>query len=143
MNAVTIHKDHLEVLQDFSDADIGRLVRSLAADVIDCEAPQLSPELNLIRKYIHNQNQRFAKQQSDKRKPKEPTVPNSPTPPKEPTEPKQSKPTKATSVPTTVTVSNSVTESVSVFTGEGAGDARARERSGAKSCPPARFFASA
>ena len=103
MNAVTIHRDHLEVLKDYSNEDIGKLVRSLMTDVLEeRDDIDLAPDLQIIKKYIQNQNNRFSKQQSEKRKsPKKPIEPNNP---KLPTQP---------SVPVSVPVSVSVSDTVS------------------------------
>jgi len=80
VNAITIHKDHLEILSDYSDGELGLLLRSLIADVLDGEAVKLPPDLAVIRKYINNQNIRFSKQQAEKRKPNESKEPPYPYP---------------------------------------------------------------
>jgi hypothetical protein len=87
MNAVSIHKDNLEILREYSDGELGLLLRSLMADIFEEEEVKLPPELTVIKKYINNQNARFSKQQSEKGK--KPKQPNEPTQPNKPIEPMQ------------------------------------------------------
>jgi hypothetical protein len=110
MNAVTIHKDHLEILRDYTDEELGLLLRALMMDVFGEPAIELPAELTVIRKYIHNQNTRFSKQQSNKRtgKGSEPNEPKEPTPPNEPNEPTQ--PSVPETVSDTVTNSNTISD---------------------------------
>jgi hypothetical protein len=89
MNSISIHKDHFDILYDFTNEEIGQLVRALLADAVGDEEQLLPDGLNIVRKYINNQNKRFSESQSSKRKPNQPAEPNQPTEPNQPNEPKQ------------------------------------------------------
>jgi len=85
MKSVNVHQDFFKIIRRHSAEEIGMLFLALASDIDGGEMPENIPTaLEVVRELVTDQNDRFSKQQAEKRKPKEPTQPNEP---KEPTQP--------------------------------------------------------